>query len=227
MRDRLNQIPAERLHLWLMLALTFTTGINDAVGYLGLDKVFTANMTGNVVILGMAVVGETGLPVAGPALALVGFMVGAAVGGRTLKRADGNWTGATAVLFSCVAGTMFALAGLLFTAGDEPTQPFMITITTLAALAMGMQAAAARVVAVRDVTTVVVTSTITGLAADSPFGAGRPGSTARRIAAVALMLLGAALGALCVQWHPGTGLLVAGAIVTLATLVGHLHDAGA
>jgi hypothetical protein len=37
-----------------MLALTFTTGIVDAVGYLGLDRVFTANMTGNVVILGMA-----------------------------------------------------------------------------------------------------------------------------------------------------------------------------
>ena len=35
----------------LMLALTFSTGIVDAVGYLGLDRVFTGNMTGNVVIL--------------------------------------------------------------------------------------------------------------------------------------------------------------------------------
>ena len=69
----LKTIPADRMHLWLMLVLTFTTGINDAVGYLGLDKVFTGNMTGNVVILGMALVGDTGLPVLGPALALVGF----------------------------------------------------------------------------------------------------------------------------------------------------------
>ena len=55
-----------RRHLVLMLALTFTTGIVDAVGYLGLDRVFTANMTGNVVILGMAVVGAEDLPVLGP-----------------------------------------------------------------------------------------------------------------------------------------------------------------
>jgi uncharacterized membrane protein YoaK (UPF0700 family) len=40
------------MHLVLMMVLTFTTGIIDAVGYLGLDRVFTANMTGNVVILG-------------------------------------------------------------------------------------------------------------------------------------------------------------------------------
>src|SRR5690606_36157903 len=59
----------DRLHLVLMLALTFSTGIADAVGYLGLDRVFTGNMTGNVVILGMALAGADGLPVAGPLLA--------------------------------------------------------------------------------------------------------------------------------------------------------------
>ena len=57
MLTRIHAIPTERMHLSLMLALTFTTGINDAVGYLGLDKVFTGNMTGNVVILGMALAG--------------------------------------------------------------------------------------------------------------------------------------------------------------------------
>jgi uncharacterized membrane protein YoaK (UPF0700 family) len=30
-----------------MLALTFSTGIGDAVGYLSLDRVFTGNMTGS------------------------------------------------------------------------------------------------------------------------------------------------------------------------------------
>lgn len=77
MLSRFHAAPAERLHAVLMIALTFTTGINDAVGYLGLDKVFTGNMTGNVVILGMGVAGGDGLPVLGPALALAGFMAGA------------------------------------------------------------------------------------------------------------------------------------------------------
>ena len=52
---RLRSLPASRLHLLLMLALTFSTGIIvDAVGYLGLDRVFTGNMTGNVAVPGMA-----------------------------------------------------------------------------------------------------------------------------------------------------------------------------
>ena len=54
------------LRVWLMVALTFVTGLLDAVGYLGLDRVFTGNMTGNVVILGMGLAGEDSLPVAGP-----------------------------------------------------------------------------------------------------------------------------------------------------------------
>jgi uncharacterized membrane protein YoaK (UPF0700 family) len=35
-----------------LLALTFTTGLIDAVSYLALGRVFTANMTGNIVLLG-------------------------------------------------------------------------------------------------------------------------------------------------------------------------------
>ena len=76
-----------RLDLVLVLALTFTTGVVDAVGYLGLDNVFTANMTGNVIVLGMGLAGAPGLPVLGPAVALAGFVVGAALGGRLLRTA--------------------------------------------------------------------------------------------------------------------------------------------
>lgn len=212
------------MHLWLMLVLTFTTGINDAVGYLGLDKVFTGNMTGNVVILGMGVVGAEDLPVLGPALALVGFMAGAAAGGRVLKYAGTAWTPGTTWLFGLVAVVMFALAGLLFAVGDDPAQELMVTVTTLAAAAMGTQAAAARHVAVKDVTTVVVTSTITGLAADSRLGSGKGGGSGRRLLAVVVILLGAAAGAALLEVGLGWGLLLAGVLIALATGVGHLHE---
>src|SRR4051812_8257437 len=92
MITKLRQAPTASVHLALMLALTFATGIIDAVGYLGLDRVFTGNMTGNVVILGMALLGADGLPVLGPLVALAGFVAGAAGGGRVLKGADGGWT---------------------------------------------------------------------------------------------------------------------------------------
>ena len=40
-----------------LLALTFTTGLVDGVSYLGLGHVFTANMTGNIVLLGFGIAG--------------------------------------------------------------------------------------------------------------------------------------------------------------------------
>ena len=226
LRARLVAVPTERMHLWLMLVLTFTTGINDAVGYLGLDKVFTGNMTGNVVVLGMAVVGGSGLPILGPALALVGFMAGAAIAGRMLRRATGAWQGLTTVVFAAVAVLMLVLSGTLLVVGDHPAHPVGVTVTTTAALAMGMQAAAARVVAVKDVTTVVVTSTITGLAADSVLGSGKGGGSGRRAAAVVVIVAGAAAGAVLLKWHLGTGMLLAGIEIAAATVVGHLHDRG-
>jgi uncharacterized membrane protein YoaK (UPF0700 family) len=221
--SRLGAVPTDRMHLILMLVLTFGTGVVDAVGYLGLDRVFTGNMTGNVVILGMALVGADGLPILGPALALVGFMAGAALAGRVLKRAGTAWTGLTTLLFLLGAIVMLALAVTLFVVGDDPAQGFEITITTLLGIAMGVQAATARVIAVKDVTTVVVTSTITGLAADSVLGSGRGGASGRRAAAVLLILAGAAAGAALLHWHLGAGLALAGVVVLLVTLVGALH----
>lgn len=206
-----------------MLALTFGTGIVDAVGYLGLDRVFTGNMTGNVVILGMALVGAEDLPVLGPVLALLGFMAGAALGGRVLRTAAGGWTRRTTWLFGSVGVVMVALAVVLFVVEGDLDEPLALTVTTLLGAAMGVQAAAARFIAVKDVTTVVVTSTITGLAADSVLGSGTGGGSGRRAAAVVLILAGAATGAALLEWHLGAGLVVAGAIVLAAALVGALH----
>jgi uncharacterized membrane protein YoaK (UPF0700 family) len=211
----------DRTHLILMLALTFTTGINDAVGYLGLDKVFTGNMTGNVVVLGMALVGGSGLPVLGPALALLGFMAGAAVGGRALRKAAEPWAPTTTVLFAAVSVMMLGLGVLLAAAGDHPHRAVAVVTTTIAAVAMGVQAATARHIAVKDVTTVVVTSTITGLAADSPFGNGSSTAWRRRAGAIVLILLGALVGAALLQWHLAAPMLLAGVLVGATTAAGH------
>src|ERR671922_1247390 len=67
---------------WVLVVLTVTTGLVDAVSVLGLGRVFTANMTGNVVFLGFAVVGMPGFSVARAVVSLVGFVVGAMLGGR-------------------------------------------------------------------------------------------------------------------------------------------------
>src|SRR3954463_13566236 len=69
-----------------LLVLTFTTGLVDAVSYLALGRVFTANMTGNIVFLGFGIAGEGGLPVLAPLISLGAFLLGAVGGGVLADR---------------------------------------------------------------------------------------------------------------------------------------------
>src|ERR1700730_4469247 len=69
-----------------LLVLTFTTGLVDAVSYLGLGHVFTANMTGNIVFLGFGIAGRGGLPVLAPLVSLGAFLLGAGGGGVLADR---------------------------------------------------------------------------------------------------------------------------------------------
>ncbi|GAB2928470.1 YoaK family protein [Nonomuraea fastidiosa] len=206
----------------LMLALTFATGVVDAVGYLRLDQVFAGNMTGNVVILGMAATGTTDLPVLGPAVALVLFLAGAALGGRVLRTAESGWDVRCTGLLTGVALILGLAALVLVVAGADAIPGLRPAIAASLALAMGMQAATARHLAVKDVTTVVVTSTLTGLAADSRLGAARSQGALRRAAAVAWIILGAAAGAALCQVHEGFAVAVAALVVLAVSALGHL-----
>ncbi|KDN82274.1 hypothetical protein KCH_59830 [Kitasatospora cheerisanensis KCTC 2395] len=65
-----------------LFGLTLASGLIDAVSYLGLGHVFTANMTGNVVVIAFALAGAPGFSVAGSVTSLGAFLAGAAVAGR-------------------------------------------------------------------------------------------------------------------------------------------------
>ncbi len=217
---RLREHP--RTYVGLMLALTFCTGVIDAVGYLGLDRVFTGNMTGNVVILAMGLAGADDLPVQGPLVALAAFMAGAALAGRVVRGADAGsgWSGRHTVLFGVVAAVL-AGAGVTALVLGEPRGAVAMGLTASLGLAMGCQAGAARHLAIKDVTTVVITSTLTGLAADSVLGQGVRQPWARRATAIGLIAVGAAAGALLLRVHLGWGMLVAAAITAAVVAVGH------
>ena len=207
-----------RLDLVLVLALTFTTGVVDAVGYLGLDNVFTANMTGNVIVLGMGLAGAPGLPVLGPAVALAGFVVGAALGGRLLRTAAPGWTRRTTGSFATTGALVVVLGVAAVVERPVAGTWWGTTVVALLAVAMGLQAASARKVAVKDVTTVVVTST-----ADSRLAGGGNDRWPRRVLAVALLVAGAGLGALLQRSDDdgvGLGMLVAGVLALVVAVVG-------
>jgi uncharacterized membrane protein YoaK (UPF0700 family) len=182
----------------LLVALTFVTGLVDAFSYLLLGHVFVANMTGNVVLLGFALVGAPGFSVAASLVSMASFTVGALVGGRVgahFAQHRGNLLTAAATL---QAG--FLAAAVLLAALSSSAMPdgYLYALIAVLAIAMGIQNAAARKLAVPDLTTTVLTLTITGMAADSTLAGGRGSRAGRRLIAVAAMLAGAVIGAVLV-----------------------------
>jgi uncharacterized membrane protein YoaK (UPF0700 family) len=180
----------------MMVALTLLTGLVDAVSYLKLGHVFVANMTGNVVFLGFALAGAGGLSVAASLIALGSFLIGAFAGGRLgLRNAahrgrllrSATAAQATLILIALVAAVL---------AGEPLGQAIRYALIVVLALAMGVQNAAAQRLAVPELTTTVLTRTLTGLASEGGVGGGAGAHAGRRSVAVAAMLLGAVAGGL-------------------------------
>jgi uncharacterized membrane protein YoaK (UPF0700 family) len=88
------------------------------------------------------------------------------------------------------------------------------SLIVLLAAAMGLQNAAARRLGVPDLTTTVLTLTLTGLAADSTLAGGKGPHPTRRLLATATMFVGAAVGALLVV-HVGVVAVLALALALL------------
>lgn len=199
-----------------LIVLTFITGMIDAVSYLGLGRVFTANMTGNVVLLGFAAAGVPGLSITRSLTSLGGFLVGAAAGGKLASvmasSAQRRWLVSAALT---EAALIFAAAVAAFGFDIDSGAPAsrLYAIIVLTALAMGLRNATIRRVAVADVTTTVLTLTLTGLAADSSPASGTNPRLARRLLSVVAMFAGAAVGALLLQYGLAMPLAIAGASV--------------
>lgn len=211
------------LQLWLMMALTTVTGVLDAVGYLGLDRVFTGNMTGNVVILGMGIAAENDLPVTGPLMALIGYVFGAAMVGRLLSSRARTWNHAVTatVCVNAIVLTGAATVLLLTTVAGQS----LVSVGTAAAIAvvMGSQASVARFLAVTDMTTVVVTSTITSYAGETLFQGGLAWFTHRRLWAVLAIFSGALAGGVMMKLHICIPVYVAAVAVAATAVVGHKY----
>jgi uncharacterized membrane protein YoaK (UPF0700 family) len=209
----------ERALLLALVALTFVTGLVDATSYIGLGHVFTANMTGNIVLLGFAVARTHGFSAAPLLASLGGFVLGAALAGRLvlaqLDRAEHRLRAAIALEVAFVAAAAGAAAGLH--PGTADGRRYLVI--ALLGIAMGLRNAVVRGLQVPDMTTTVLTMTMTGLAVDSPLGGQPTRHPRRRIASVVAMGLGALVGALLVR-HSLVLPLAVTAGLSLAILAG-------
>ncbi len=207
----------------LLVALTFVTGIVDAASYLKLGHVFVANMTGNVVFLGFALAGAGGLSATSSLIALGSFLVGARLGGWLVAR-NREHRGHILRSASSAQAVLIVLAFLLALSVSEPLgEAARYGLTALLAVAMGAQNASAQSLAVPELTTTVLTRTLTGIGADAGLAAGPGRKLGRRVVAVVAMLLGALAGALlALDVSVAAGVAVAACIVTAVALAVHV-----
>ncbi|WP_346842864.1 YoaK family protein [Rhodococcus sp. A14] len=214
----------ESTTLPLMIVLTFVTGVVDSVGYLGLDRVFVGNMTGNIVILGMGLAGADELPVLGPAIALVAFTAAAFVAGLVLRTQPSGWTSRVSMCLTVGSAALTGCTVAIFVIDTSANTAGQLIIAAATAATMGTQAAVARKVGVKDMTTVVVTSTLTSLASESWMSGGGSALWNRRIGAIFAILVGAVVGAIILRHsHLGVAMALAAALTVAVTVIGHVR----
>jgi uncharacterized membrane protein YoaK (UPF0700 family) len=199
-----------------LVVLTFSTGLIDAVSYIGFGRVFVANMTGNVVLLGFAAAGVPGLSVTRSLLSLIGFLLGAAAGGRLETALAGanrrKWLLTVGIVETAlIIAAAFISFGFDFSAAAPADRLYGMIVLT--AISMGLRNAAVRSLRVPDLPTTVVTLTLTGLAADSPLAGRESPRAGRRIVSVIVLFAGAAAGAFLLRWGLALPLFVTAACV--------------
>ncbi|MFE7313331.1 YoaK family protein [Streptomyces sp. NPDC057555] len=200
----------------LMLLLTVATGVVDAVSYLGLGHVFVANMTGNVVFLGFALAGAAGLSATASLVSLASFLTGALAGGR-LGNSMATHRGRLLAVVSGVQTFLTAVAAATAAAGGAP-----YALIVLLGLGMGLQNSVARRLGVPDLTTTVLTLTLTALAADSaPAGAAGPRQGRRILSALAMLLGGVAGGVLVLHGRLTLALGLAALLLLVTSVTAH------
>ncbi len=227
----------------LLLTLTAAAGSADAVSFLGLGRVFTANMTGNLVLLGIAI-GQGQL--AGSARAVVafaGFALGILTGVRLTARterfpsphgrgqgggdATSDWPRSVTLALLVELGLLVAFLAGWEIAGDRAATPALSGLVALSAGAMGIQAGAARRLNVVGVTTVFVTGMLTSLIAELA-AAGPRRDWVLWTATLACLVIGAGAGAaLFMAWRVGAPLVavfLVGMVIAAATWITRRSD---
>ena len=149
----------------MLVALTVVTGLVDSFSYLVLGHVFVANMTGNIVFLAFALAG--GFSIASSLIALGAFIIGTLSTGLIGVRVGPN-RGHLLAVAATIQAIFLGVSTILSVLSRDPvTNGYEYDLIIALAISMGIQNATARKLGVPDLTTTVLTLTITGIGADS------------------------------------------------------------
>jgi len=207
----------------MLLALTWAAGSVDAISNLGLGHVFTAMMTGNTVLLGLALAQGEVLAALRSIVALLGFSIGVFVGALIVERESEppEWPAAVTNALALEAVILAIFSGISFLAGGARTPAVIYFLIVLLALAMGIQSAAVRRLGVPGIATTYITGTLTSLMVDL-LGWLRSMATPLR---VPLAERGSVEGSPSMPWEQRVGLLAAVvSLYCLGALIGSILE---
>jgi uncharacterized membrane protein YoaK (UPF0700 family) len=160
-RRKIGHLPDTPIDLIL---LSIAAGSADAAGYLGLGKIFTANMTGNIVLLGLALSEGRSADTGRTLLSLLAFIVGTCAGGWLCGRVPKkNWAPPITLVIAIEAVLLLAFAILWALVSPGRQLTFSFPLIALLSLSMGLQGAAAYRLGIPGIVTTVVTGTLTSL----------------------------------------------------------------
>ncbi len=158
-----SDVPVRSARTLDLLLLTWASGTMDALSYLA-ARAFTANMTGNTVLLGLAIIGPDRSRLQPCIISLSAFSIGVLLGGATLRRKVASQRDARrnlriGVLLELPFVITFALLLWLSSpSGLRSTGPMLISA---GACALGIQSVAVRRLKISGVVTTFITGTIT------------------------------------------------------------------
>jgi len=152
----------------MLLVLTWAAGCVDAISYLGLGHVFTAMMTGNIVLLGLALAQGDVLAALRSVFAVIGFSVGVFIGAMIAERESkiAEWPGVVTLALAAETGMLAIFTATWHLVGAIPGAGVRYFLIVLLAFAMGIQSAAVRRLGVPGIATTYITGTLTSLMVD-------------------------------------------------------------
>lgn len=183
----------------LLVALSFAAGATDAFAFLALNSVFTANMTGNLILVGLFQRPHFAATLIGAGGAVLVFALALYVGFRLTRVPSGSRPGFGPLIGA--AGFQALTAALWLASRQSPALPIILVLIALSCIAMALQTVAAkRMGADRSISTTFATGTMTGLMQDLADGV--PGEVRLRLLIVLAVPAGALLGAALMHAAP-------------------------
>jgi len=161
-------LPADpgRTEIALAAGLAAAAGAVDVLAFTRMGQAFASIVTGNLVVAGTAIGQGDPRMLANVALAVAAFAVGVVLGGLGVRRAgltSARWPVQVTVLCLVELVALLVLTGVWLATGGAPLGAARYVALVAAALAMGLQSAAFRLVPVPGVTTTYFTGTLTSL----------------------------------------------------------------